>query len=97
TPHRGADPPRWRGRDRPPAQGAPDSNGLPVVRPVPTHDGGTEHRLPAQGTGGGRARAGREGQMGGRAVRDRAPAPPPTPPTLRRRAAEGGTGPCHRP
>ena len=49
--HRGRDPARRRGRQRPSSPGPAHRHGVPVLCPLSPHDGGQQHRLPPQGAG----------------------------------------------
>ena len=93
---RGHDPHRRPRRHDGAAEGPRHRHGLPVLRAVPAHDGGREHRLPPQGQADPQGRARPPGPRGGPDPRPRAVPRPQAGQAVGRPAPAGGDGPGHR-
>ena len=92
TPTSGTDRDRRAGHDRAPGLRAADQHDVPVLRPLPAHDGGEERRLrplPRRDEGRGGARPGRRHPAARQARRA---GPAQAAPALGRAAAAGGAG-----
>ena len=80
------------GRQRRPAAGPRPRHGVPELRPLPAHDGGREHRLPAQGRRVPQAERERAGAAAAERVRARRVPPPPAGRAVGRPAAARRAG-----